>query len=178
MNIYVDFDDCLCETARYFSKLLAEMFGKNVPYEEINYFNLQESFSLTDEDYDRMMTWAHKPEELLSIEETPGAVSTVNSWIDEGHDVSVITGRPLFAYEASRKWLDQHGLERVKLYCLDKYGRKNFIKDSTFSLQLEDYYKMDGGIITVNTETAEALDIDTSIFADMGTLVEVETTED
>ena len=44
--------------------------------------------------------------------------------------------------------------------------------------ELEDYYKMDGGIITVNNETAEALDIDTSIFADMGTLVEVETTED
>ena len=44
--------------------------------------------------------------------------------------------------------------------------------------ELEDYYKMDGGIITVNTETAEALDIDTAIFADMGTLVEVETTED
>lgn len=44
--------------------------------------------------------------------------------------------------------------------------------------ELEDYYKMDGGIITVNTETAEALDIDTAIFANMGTLVEVETTED
>lgn len=44
--------------------------------------------------------------------------------------------------------------------------------------ELEDYYKMDGGIITVNTETAEALGIDTSIFADMGTLVEVQTTED
>lgn len=44
--------------------------------------------------------------------------------------------------------------------------------------ELEDYYKMDGGIITVNTETAEALGIDTAIFANMGTLVEVETTED
>lgn len=44
--------------------------------------------------------------------------------------------------------------------------------------ELEDYYKMDGGIITVNTETAEALDIDTSIFTGMGTLVEVETSED
>ena len=44
--------------------------------------------------------------------------------------------------------------------------------------ELEDYYKMDGGIITVNTETAETLGIDTAIFADMGTLVEVETTED
>ena len=44
--------------------------------------------------------------------------------------------------------------------------------------ELEDYYKMDGGIITVNTETAEALGIDTAVFADMGTLVEVETSED
>ena len=43
---------------------------------------------------------------------------------------------------------------------------------------LEDYYLMDGGIITVNTETAEALDIDYSVFADMGELVEVITTED
>lgn len=41
---------------------------------------------------------------------------------------------------------------------------------------MEDFYKMDGGIITVNTETAEALQIDYSIFADMGELVEVTTT--
>ena len=43
---------------------------------------------------------------------------------------------------------------------------------------LEDYYLMDGGIITVNTETAEALGADYSVFADMGELVEVQTTED
>ena len=43
---------------------------------------------------------------------------------------------------------------------------------------LEDYYLMDGGIITVNTETAEALGLDYQIFAEMGELVEVLTTED
>lgn len=43
---------------------------------------------------------------------------------------------------------------------------------------LEDFYLMDGGIITVNTETAEALALDYSMFADMGELVEVLTTED
>jgi len=43
---------------------------------------------------------------------------------------------------------------------------------------LEDYYLMDGGIITVNTETAAALNADYSMFKDMGTLVEVQTTED
>ena len=142
MNIYVDFDDCLCETARYFSGLVAEMFGLDIPYEKIKYFNLQQSFSLTDEEYDKMMIHAHQPEVLLSYDETPGAVETINSWIDQGHDVKIITGRPFSAYEASREWLNRHGLERVNLFCLNKYGRDNFIKGSTFNLELDDYYKM------------------------------------
>lgn len=142
MNIYVDFDDCLCETARYFSGLVAEMFGLDIPYEKIKYFNLQQSFSLTDEEYDKMMIHAHQPEVLLSYDETPGAVETINSWIDQGHDVKIITGRPFSAYEASREWLNRHGLNRVNLFCLNKYGRDNFIKGSTFNLELDDYYKM------------------------------------
>ncbi|MCI8464382.1 MAG: ABC transporter [Lachnospiraceae bacterium] len=43
---------------------------------------------------------------------------------------------------------------------------------------MEDYYKADGGIITVNTETAEGLGIDYSVFKDMGELIEVQTTEE
>lgn len=43
---------------------------------------------------------------------------------------------------------------------------------------MEDYYLMDGGIITVNTETATTLGIDYSVFADMGELVEVTTTKE
>ena len=41
---------------------------------------------------------------------------------------------------------------------------------------LEDFYKVSGGIITVNTETAAALGADYSVFAVMGDLVEVTTT--
>ncbi|MCR5742266.1 MAG: 2-dehydropantoate 2-reductase [Lachnospiraceae bacterium] len=142
MNIYVDFDDCLCETARYFCKIAREMFGKNVPYEKVMFFNLQESFSLNDEEYERLMEEGHKSEVLRAFEETPGASAALNSWIDAGHNVFVITGRPYSAYEASRAWLDEHGLERVKLFCLNKYGRENFMKNSTFSLEIDDYYKM------------------------------------
>lgn len=142
MNIYVDFDDCLCETARHFSKLVKDLFGRNVPYEDMRYFDLQKTFSLTDEQFEEMMVKAHSPEVLLSYEETPGAIETVNSWIDEGYDVSIVTGRPSGAYEASREWLDRHGLDRVRLYCLNKYGRDNFFKKSEFSLELADYYRM------------------------------------
>ena len=41
---------------------------------------------------------------------------------------------------------------------------------------MEDFYKVAGGIITVNTETAKALDIDYNVFAEMGQIVEVTTT--
>ena len=54
----------------------------------------------------------------------------------------IITGRPASAYDPSRQWLDEHGLERVKLYCLNKYGRDSFIKNSEFNMELEDYYKI------------------------------------
>jgi len=142
VNIYVDFDDCLCETARHFSGLAKDMFGTNVPYENINFFNLQKSFSLTDKQYEDMMAEAHKPEILLSYAETPGAADTLNSWVDEGHDVSVITGRPFNSFEPSREWLDRHRLGRIKLYCLNKYGRDSFYQNTEYSLELEDYYKM------------------------------------
>ncbi len=142
MNIYVDFDDCLCETARFFSDLVKDMFDMDVPYEDIKNFNLQESFNLADEQYERMMIEAHTPKALLTFEETPGACETVNEWIDKGHKVFVITGRPYSAFEASRKWLDKHGLDRAVLYCLNKYGRDSFIKNSAFSLEVEDYLKM------------------------------------
>jgi uncharacterized HAD superfamily protein len=142
MNIYIDYDDCLCETGRHFSQLVKELFDLNVPYEDIRDFNLQKTFSLTDEQYEKMMIEGHSSKVLLSYDETPGAVETIRGWIDRGHEISIITGRPYSAYEASRQWLDEHNLADVKLYCLNKYGRDSFIKNSDFSLELEDYYKM------------------------------------
>lgn len=142
MKIYVDFDDCLCETARAFSEIALRMFGKNVPYEEIHCFNLQESFNLTDDEYEQFMHEGHKMEVLLAYDETPGASRVLNELIDKGHEVFIITGRPSGSYEASRKWLDDHGLDRAKLYCLNKYGRDFFYKNGEFNLELEDYYKM------------------------------------
>ncbi|MCR5733672.1 MAG: 2-dehydropantoate 2-reductase [Lachnospiraceae bacterium] len=143
MRIYVDYDDCLCETARSFSQIAVEMFDKHVPYENIRYFELDRSFDLNDEEFERFMIRGHEPEVLLSYDETPGASAAINEWISKGYEVSIITGRPFSAYEPSRKWLDDHGLKDVRLYCLNKYGRDSFIKNSDFSLELEDYYRME-----------------------------------
>ena len=142
LKIYVDFDDCLCETARAFSRLGAEMFGKTVPYEEIRFFDLDKSFGLTDEQFEQFMIRGHEPAVLLSYEETPGASAAVNEWISRGYEVSVITGRPFSAYEPSREWLDLHGMKDAGLYCFDKYGRNGFIRNSNFNLEPEDFFRM------------------------------------
>jgi len=142
MKFYIDYDDCLCETARSFTEIADRLFGKKVPYEKVRFFNLQDAFELTDDEYEQLMIEGHRAEILLSYEETPGASSVINEWIDQGHDVSIITGRPFSTRDASRKWLDEHGFESVQLYFLNKYGRNSFIKNSDFDLELEDYYRM------------------------------------
>ena len=142
MHIYIDFDDCLCETAAYFTQIARKLFGKEIAYEDIKDFNLQKSFELTDDQYGEMMEYGHRPQILGSIPQTDGAAEVVGGWIRAGHRVSIITGRPASSFEPSRKWLDRHGLEGAELFCLNKYGRDSFIKGASYSLKLEDYYKM------------------------------------
>lgn len=142
MKIYIDFDDVICETAKYFTKLAKELFGIDIPYRRVQFFNLQKSFDLNDEQYDKLMKAGHMPENLLDYEETEGASETINKWVDKGHEVFVITGRPFNSYEPSRKWLDEHNLERISLFCVDKYGRETFKHDYKYNLTLEKLYSM------------------------------------
>ena len=142
MKIYVDYDDCLCETARAFTRIAEALFGKKVPYEEVRYFSLKDSFDLNEKEYKELMDYGHRPEVLLSYEETPGASRVLNEWIDLGHEVFVITGRPHSSLEPSVKWLEEHSLSRVKLFFLDKYGRDMFLTKGDYDLSIEDYYRM------------------------------------
>lgn len=142
MKIYIDFDDVICETALNFTKLAKELFDIDVPYREVQFFNLKKSFDLSTEQYDELMRVGHLPEVLLSYDETPGAAETINKWVDAGHEVSIITGRPFDAYEPSRQWLDEHGLKRVPLFCVDKYGRETFNSDCSYNMTLAQLYSL------------------------------------
>lgn len=143
MKVYIDFDDVICETAQYFTKIAKELFQIDVPYQQIHFFNLKKSFGLQDEQYVELMKAGHLPETLLAYDETQGASETISKWIDAGHEISIITGRPFDAYEPSRQWLDMHNLERVPLFCVDKYGREIFNQASTYSMTLQDLYRQE-----------------------------------
>ncbi len=124
MRIYVDFDDVICETARDLSALADSLFGIRVPYPEIRAFDLHEAFGLDDAQYRRLMGKAHSREFVMGYAETPGASATLLRWLDGGHDVEVVTGRPFVTAGASRDWLDAHGLSRLPVIHVDKYGRE------------------------------------------------------
>lgn len=42
MKVYIDFDDVLCETAEYFTKIAKEMFGIEVPLSAGSIFQFAE----------------------------------------------------------------------------------------------------------------------------------------
>ena len=142
MRVYIDFDDVICETAKFFTIIAKDLFGKEVSYDRVHFFNLQKSFGLSESQYAELMRVGHLPENLLSYEETRGASTTINKWLDEGNDVSIITGRPFDSYEPSRQWLDEHNLNRVPLFCVDKYGREVFNQNCTYNMTLEKLYSM------------------------------------
>lgn len=48
MKIYIDFDDVICETAKFFTVIAKELFDVEVPYAEVQFFHLQKTFNLTD----------------------------------------------------------------------------------------------------------------------------------
>lgn len=96
MKIYIDFDDVLCETAEYFTKIAKEIFGIEVPYRQVQFFNLQKSFDLNDEQYEALMKAGHLPENLLNYEETPGLPKQlISGWIRDMRFLSLPEGRSI-----------------------------------------------------------------------------------
>ena len=124
MKVYVDFDDVICETARDLSALAERLYAIRVPYPAIRAFDLHEAFGLDDAQYRRLMAVAHSREFVLGYAETPGAAATLNRWADAGIDVEIVTGRPFITAASSRDWLAAHGLARLPVVHVDKYGRE------------------------------------------------------
>jgi uncharacterized protein len=123
MRIYSDFDDVLCETAQALSDLAKGMFGRDVPYENIEFFNLQKAFSLTDEEINSLMARAHEPDFLVALNPIPGAVKAVQELSEAGHEVIIVTGRQSLCHEGTSQWLRDHGLGHLPIIYVDKYRR-------------------------------------------------------
>jgi len=123
MRIYIDFDDVLCETARHLSGLARDLFARNVPYEAISVFDLQQAFDLSAAEIDDLMEHAHRTEFLTHLAPAPGGLEAVRALESDGHQLSIVTGRPATSHDGSCGWLSKHGLSHLDVIYVDKYGR-------------------------------------------------------
>jgi uncharacterized HAD superfamily protein len=122
-RIYVDFDDVLSETARAIAAVVETMFRKQVPFEDLHYFDLDKSFGLSRGQLEELMSCLHDPRMLLEMDAMPAASDSLGEWTAAGYEVCVVTGRPPSTAAASEEWLKRHGILYTTLLFVDKYGR-------------------------------------------------------
>ena len=120
--LYIDLDDCVCETCVSLTEFARERFGRNVSVADMVDYDLRVSFSFDEETYRKFMREFHE-ERLASIPETPGAVAVLRRWIDAGHEPVIVTGRPTYSHTLTRCWLDERGLSDIKIIHVDKYAK-------------------------------------------------------
>ncbi len=122
-NIYIDFDDVLCETANAIIELVEKEFGIKRQFENISDFNLQKSFGLSDTQFKQLLDFAHDPDVVYNMQPIEGAVEAIKKLKGMGYGISIMTGRPPSTREDSIKWLKDYQVPYDSLTFVDKYSR-------------------------------------------------------
>jgi uncharacterized HAD superfamily protein len=123
LPIYVDLDDVLSETTRTYGELLKREYGREIGFEQITSFNLQEAFGLTPKEYDYFFELIHRPEEILRFEPVDGAIEVLTNWAARGYEIAIVTGRLTSTYESSLEWLLSRKIPYDSFIMVDKYSR-------------------------------------------------------
>ncbi len=122
-RVYVDVDDVLSQTTPALCELLEQRTGRRVEVDTLHFFDLGESLSLDPDELREFMDAAHGTEHLAGLAPLEGASDTLRAWSESGLHISILTGRPPHTREATRGWLERHGMRFDRFDCVDKYGR-------------------------------------------------------
>ncbi len=113
----------ISRTTDTYSAVIEQEFGRQVRFEDLTCFDLKVSFQLTEKEYRHFFDRIHQPDMLMNFDPVPGAGETMARWIDAGHRVDIVTGRPPLARETSLAWLDRQKIPFSEFIMVDKYNR-------------------------------------------------------
>lgn len=137
-RIYVDIDDVLSQTIECLIDLLEQTHARRVDVEEVRHFHLERSFGLSQTEIHAFMERAHADEVIESIAPIPGATQVLSDWVEIGHEVRLVTGRPPITNRASRRWLERHAIPHAALHHLDKWSRPSWNHTGLPALRFEE----------------------------------------
>jgi uncharacterized HAD superfamily protein len=153
-KLYVDLDDVVAQTIRAYLVLLGEMFHRRVDFESVHSFHLGRSFNLSDADLKVFLKAAHEPSVLERIEPIPGAADALRRLAPDAYIV-IVTGRPMFTYDATLQWLRDNRIPHHDVRFLKKYVENDTgtgywreplslrsLRKGSFAFAIEDSAKM------------------------------------
>lgn len=123
MKLYVDVDDVLAETTRAIAAHARQHFDRDVDFDAMHSFRLDESLSLGPEDYEALMEAVHRAEFLGALPAMAGAVEAMVALEGRGAHISIVTGRPPRVRDVTGRWLQAQGVPFHELCMVDKYQR-------------------------------------------------------
>lgn len=136
MRLGVDMDEVICQTINYISYISPEGWDPREYYSHRNYFDPVKAMGI--------------PKFFLSILPYPGAIDALNSFMDAGDEVNIITAREGKYTNATIGWVNTHfgngdfeqlyiimaGSSRSKAEYADMINVDYFIEDNPQDIEL------------------------------------------
>jgi len=121
MRIAIDIDSTLHHYWPLLSAAAKRRFGVELPYDQQHTWGITR---LRAEQVRVCVQDTHSDAAIAAAEPYPHAVETVNGWHDAGHWIHITSHRAEHCHTATRRWLDDIGLQYDDLYCsYDKVAR-------------------------------------------------------
>lgn len=104
-----DIDDTIADSVGTYIPLLNEKFNKNIKAEDVKgrlCYMYGVPQSIIDEFFESFGNEIFK-----KLKPFPKSVETINKLYDDGHQITIITARPLTAYDTTINWLKELGVK-------------------------------------------------------------------
>ena len=114
MRIAIDIDSTLHHYWPLLSAAAKRRFGIELPYEQQVTWRISR---LREEQLRVCVADTHSDEAIAAARPYPHAVETVNRWRADGHFIHITSHRAEHCQAATKRWLDEIGLQHDDLYC-------------------------------------------------------------
>ena len=132
MNIALDIDGVIFDFVSSFSKVLKEQYNFDLKYSDIYCHDITQVLALPKESVNDLLSETLQRNNFQLIERAYDAINYLN----EHHDVYIITGRDEKFRPLTEKLLSKHGIQYKELF-FSQYLKKHEI-DIEFDLFVED----------------------------------------
>lgn len=144
-----DIDDTIADGVGYFVQKLNEHFDRNVKVEDVD-GRFCDVYDIPQHKIDEFFK-SFGNDIFKYLETFPKVVECINGWYDEGHNVTIITARPLEAKEVTEEWLSLKGIKYHELIFDEEKGQ--IAKEKGIEIFVDDHPKVVEAMFKAGVET-------------------------